>query len=56
MKEIDISGYELDDEKGAILSTYLHNIEVLNISNCKLTATEIKHIVNAIERRQTPVQ
>ena len=55
MKEVDLSGTHFDDEIAAILSTCVHNIEVLNVSECKLTTNEIECIANAITQRSTPV-
>ena len=55
MKEVDLSGTNLDDEKAAILSTCLHNVEVLNVSKCELTANGIQYIAKAIEQKNAQV-
>ena len=55
IKEVDLSGANLDDQKAAIFSTCLHNIEVLNVSECELTAHGIMCIARAIGRRSKPV-
>ena len=56
MKEVDLSGINLDDDKAASLAACVHNIEVLNISDCKLTTNGIQCIAEAIEQRSTPVR
>ena len=55
IKEIGLSGINFDDEKAAKFSTCVHNIEVLNVSECELTNNGIDYIANAIKLRNTPV-
>ena len=55
MKEVDLSGTNLDDEKAAILSTCLHNVEVLNVSKCELTTNGIQCIAKAIKQKNAQV-
>ena len=55
MKEVDLSGAKLDDEKAAILSTCLQNVEVLNVSKCELTTNGIQCIAEAIEQKSAQV-
>ena len=55
MKKVDLSGANLDDQKAAFFSTCVHNIEVLNVSECKLTAYGIMCIAGAIGQRSKPV-
>ena len=55
MKEVNLSGTNLDDEKAAILSTCLHNVEVLNVSECELTTNGIHCIAKAIEQKSAQV-
>ena len=46
----------MDDDKAASLAACVHNIEVLNISECNLTTNGIQCIAEAIEQRSTPVR
>ena len=56
MKGIDLSRTKLNDDKAAILSTCLQNVEVLNVSECELTANGIQSIANAIVQRRAQVR
>ena len=55
MKKVDLSGTNLDDEKVAILSTCIHNVEVLNVSKCELTTNGLQCIAKAIELKSAEV-
>ena len=56
MKEINLNKTNLFDDKAAILSACLQNIEVLNISDCKLKTNGIQRIAKVIEQSNTPVR
>ena len=55
MKGIDLSRTKLNDDKAASLSTCLHNVKVLNVSECDLTNNGIQSIAKAIEQKRTQV-
>jgi len=50
-----LNNNKLDEDRVAILSTCLHNIEVLNIKACQLTTREIENISAAIGSLPQPV-
>jgi len=45
----------MDDDKTAILSTSMHNIEKLIVKGCNLTTGGLEHICNAIKALSVPV-
>ena len=55
MKEVDLSGHDLNDEKVTILSSCIHNVEGLNISLCKFSAVGLEKILDAIDKKTIPV-
>jgi len=54
MKEVDLNVSELDDKKAEMLSTCLHNIEMLKIRN--LTQDGTRRISEAINSASKPVR
>ena len=55
MKEVDLSGHVLNDEKVAILSSCIHNVEGLNIGSSKISAGGLKKILDAVDKKTIPV-
>jgi len=53
MKQLDLDVSELDDENAKVLSTCLHNVEMLKIRN--LTLDGLRRICDAINRASKPV-
>jgi len=52
---LDLSGNNLDKDKSVILSTGLHNIDMLEIRECHLTTPGMESIANAIKDLSAPV-
>ena len=55
MKEVNLCRTKLSDDKAAILSSCLQNVEVLNVSECELTTNGIQCIAKAIKQKNEPV-
>ncbi|XP_076814446.1 uncharacterized protein LOC143460723 [Clavelina lepadiformis] len=56
MKKLNISGNNLGDDGASHISTCLSNIEVLDIGECKISASGIKSISDAISKLPEPMK
>ena len=55
MKKLDLSGNNLGDDGASHISTCLSKIEELDIGECKISASGIKSISDAISKLPEPV-
>ena len=56
MKKVDFSGKELNDEQADILSSCLHNVNELDLQNCKCSTKVLKTISSAISKLPNSVK
>ena len=56
MKKVDFKNNELDDEKADILSSCLHNVNELDLQNCKFSTKALKTISSAISKLPNSVK
>jgi len=55
MTRFNLGSTDVDDEKARIFSTCIHNIEMLDVSECQMTPSGFMSICKAIKQRPYPV-
>ena len=51
MSKLDLGWNRVDDDAADCLSSCIHNLEELDLSDCQLTTRGIKQLSNAIKSR-----
>ena len=55
LKSLNLSTNKIGDEGAKSLSTWIHNIDELNLCYCDITKLEIENLSKAIQKRTSPV-